>query len=558
MPPISHTTAPLEQYYLNIATASRRYEELSGRFAHNPNMLAELEREYSAEMAKGVPAIGLGDLAASIPQDLDPVYRSLDVKAEGLGRNTLLRIIPKIQGYARTHEYALQTSTGLGGTSGASTEYGVGNFMRPVQSAMSSSPRWLKLHYMRSRSADDVRTIGDFSEQQVRLNLRRLANQMLIWGDTRKQFGGVAGLGAKGLIQLIEEGTSGTAGLGTSGYNYQSRGHTWDWKGQAPSIELMRQGPRELFHLWGSASSLNAFMPSRTLAGLEALSDANRRGSDPFAFAFQGQAVTGILVGGMFVPYIPDDDLSPFARDSRGLYNITRPEGAPAGAPTCVVVQQNEGTTDSLTFGLWDENPYGAGDVRYVPTYFDENDMESRGTLTGATTVSSGGTKEVKITISDVPANATRVRIYRYDAEYGTARGISSPAATDACWVFDVAPPGDGSPIVVIDHNQKRPYCGTGLLLNVASDTLPYLTGRTAFDNAVRENAFENIMPFVSEAQTNWAENAVREVYVGPTMLTHMVANTMDTRLNYLMACWRSVEVTNPFTCGVLQNLPLV
>jgi len=550
-------------YFTNQAAARRRYNELADRYKDRPAVLDELSRELETEMAKGVAAIGLGDIGSSIPQDLDPVYRSLDAKNEGYGRNMILRAIPKIQGHARSHEYVLQTSTGLGRTSGYASEYGVGNFLRPSQVKLTSAPKWLKLMYMRSRSADDVRSIGDFSEPQTRLNLRRLMSGALIWGDTRTQLNGADGLGPKGILQLIEDGTNGTDLTRTDAYNPNGRGHVWDWKGQGPSLELVRQGPRELFSMWGSASNLAMFMPNRAISGIEALNDANRRGMSAFDFMIQGQSVTAVTVNGNAIPYIPEEDLSPFGQNApRGFYQTANaPEGAPTGAPTCTPTLQNEGTTDSLTYGLWDSNPYGgnsANSVRYVVTYFDENDAESQGTLTGATSVTGNGTKEMKLVITGVPANATRIRIYRYDSQFGTLQGISSPAATNACWGMDAAPPGDGSSVTVIDHNLQRPYCGTGIIMGIQSEVLPYLTGRQVFDQAVRENQFEGVMPFVSEDQlSQWTENTIREVYVGPTMFTNLLANTMDTRLHYMIGCWRSVEITNPFLCGILKNIPL-
>lgn len=564
---VTANVAATGDYFLNKAAAERRHAEMTARYANHPEMLAQFDKELEQEMSKGVAAIGLGDIGPSIPQDLDQTYRSLDAKNEGYGLNMILRAVPKIQGFARTHEYVLQTSTGLGGTAGRANEYAVGNFLRPVQQKLTSSPKWLKLMYMRSRSADDVRSIGDFSEPQTRLNLRRIMNSELIWADTRAQLNGANGLGQRGIIELIQSGTNGVDGLGTDAYNYGANsgaplGHTWDWKGQGPSLELVRQAPRELFHMWGNANNLAFFMPNRAIAGIEALQDANRRANNAFDFAFNGQAVSGILVNGNLIPYIPDSDLSPFSRDNlRGFYNTRRPEGAPTTAPVCTPVLQNEGTTDSITYGLWDSNPYGgnsANSVRYVVTFFDDNDMESLGTLTGATLVTGNGTKEMKLTITGIPANATRGRVYRFDTNYGTLRGISSPAATDACWIMDFAPPGDGSSVVVIDHNVKRPYCGTGIVMGVQSAAMPYLTSRERFEQAVRENGFEGIMPFVSEdVLSHWVDNSIREVYVGPTMFTNLLANTMDTRLHYMIGCWRSAEMTNPFLGAVINNIPL-
>ena len=564
------SVAPLEEYFVHQAETKRQYNKDMQRFAGSPDIQAQLTDHFTREMAKGestmqrdmakgVTAVGVADIAPSIPQDLDPVYRSLDAKNEPYGRNMILRAVPKIQGWARQHEYALQTSTGMGGTYGQSTEYGVGNFMKPTQTLFYSYPRWQKLLYMRSRSANDVRSIGDGSEQQIRLNHRRLRNSNLIHADSRGQLSGVSGLLPKGIIQLIEEGTNGTTATGSDGYNYNGRGHTWDVKAQPMTTQTLRQVPEQLVQVWGGASNLTSFMPSRSISGLEAQGDTARRAMGPLDMYTLGQAVGGLTVNGRNIDIVPEDDLNPFSRDCpRGMYTTNRPEGAPTGNPTVAITVQTEGTDDPLkVYGLWDTNPYGIGTFRYVVTYMDDQGLESAGVLSSLGTVSTSG-KEVKLTISGVPANATLVRIFRLDTLFLTRRNITSPAVTHSCWIADVAPPGTGAAFTWVDYNEVRPYCGTALILSLgASQTLPYMTSRQKFEQMLMEGGLENIAPFITEEQSVWAENTVREVYVGPQMFTHLLANTLDVTSHYLLGSWVSTEVTHPLLCGIIRNLPL-
>lgn len=560
---MSQMTLNLEEYHLRQARISQGIEQDRARLAGRPELLRAMEEHYAEEMKKGAAALGVNDFGPSIPQDLDRTYRSLDAKNEGWGRCSLLKAVPKIQGFARTHEYAMQVRTGLGGTEGASSESSVGSALFPTQAKFTSTPRWVKNVYQRTRSADDVTIIGDLSESNTRLIHRRLVNGNLIWGDTRTRLNGTDGLTSKGIIQLIEEGTNGSnSSLGTDGWNYNGKGHIVDWKSQPVSTELARTIPDEVFNVWGSSGQLKMFMPSRAITGMESAQDGNRRNYGPFDSMFQGNVVTGITVNGKFIPFIPEDDLNPFSRDAfRGFYHTRRPTGYPTTLLTVTPAAQTEGTTDGYVYNLWDDNHFGSGSVRYVVTYFDADDRESLGSLSSAITVNSG--QEAKITVSNIPVDATRIRVYRYDAEYGTLKGLSASADL-ACWVMDAVPTGSGAPTVIIDHNEQRPYCGTGLVLSLSSDMADLMSelaesGKgNLWKQALTERNLDNSAPFVTEEASLYNENTVREVYVGPQLAVNQLAISGDFRVHYLLSSWRSTEITNPFLCGIVKNIPLV
>lgn len=545
-------------YLVSRAQAREKYEEDRARFANSPQMLELLDKQYDSEMAKGVAGVGIADVAASIPQDLDPRLQSLYAQGEPYGMNMLLKTTPAIEGAAPSHQYALQVTSGLGGTGGAAGEYSTGVFLKPRQELITSYLKWTKVRHLKSAAANMVRSIGDYSQQQAFLNHRRLVNQSLIYDNTAAQVGGTGGLRRRGVIQGIVEGTNGTdARIPVDGYNYLGQfGHTWDVKGQTFTENVLRSVPAELVSIWGNNANLKAFLPSKSISGLEAGESERRRHNNPLDAQFQGQMLSGLVSNGNYIPYIVEHDLNPFGKDnSRGIYSSARPDNAPSGYPTITPTAVSPGTGSSEDYSLFDANNYGAGTVYYAAAWFDGDDLLSAARLSDGVAVAED--EIVQLVISGVPANATSVRIWRCDQQYLDLKNVSA-ALAHSCWIMDVTPPGTGDTFTVYDYNVTRPYCGTGLILSVNTPMAAVANSVGAWDNFLRSKDFASVAPFMSQIESELSQNALRQVYVGPKQLTFQLANTLHTDQNMLIGSWCSLEVINPFVCGVIKNLPVL
>lgn len=519
------------------------------------------------ELSKGFDGVTTATIAAQTPQSLDPVVQTLMWTTLGADVCTTLKIVARVPAGQLIWNYATETATGMGGSGGASSETGIGNQFIPSFERLSIYLKNTKVHATASRQSMDVNQLPAFPGDgeplplyRARENHFRMRNQALLWANTSGQRGGRAtGLVADGLIPIIQKTTAGLTAadsgnfLPTSSFNYLSRlGHTVDLLGQELTGETeIRQASDIISSEWFNQANVG-LMPRKLISNLEKNLATGRRFLDVWQPRTLGQVVTGVTVAGQHMQFIPEADLDPRAKDNwYGLYTTNRPPGYPTSTLTLTVTAEAEGTGGEPTDGLWDANYGGADTVYYLPTFCDSFDRESYGTISSGVAIVAG--QQMKIIISGAPPDATRIRLYR--AQSGSGYGVT---AASACWIADIAPSTDGSPVTYYDHNVKRPYCVSALFMYLQSPALDgsaFMAGEKTWDASVAANGFANNPLFMGYNEAMRKPGTIGIAYLGADMATLNIPVALDVTISRMTSSTWAPFVRNPYACWVMTNI---
>lgn len=479
------------------------------------------------------------DSAAIQPQDLEEdAHLQLWTETDP-NELTLLKILPSISAFKTRHDYAVQTNFGnqpfldlFFSETGIPRETGISfqQFRAYIKLMGNLKP----VYEMAARSShitvDGDTTIEAITAASQRRELLYDKNKQLYFSDSRTiRQGTTTGRKFRGLLQQIEEGTSGDFvdldGVALPASPYGS--HVIDMEGLPLTMETMLEKMNQVTKLFGHIT--NMLMSPNVRTDLEKPLQQDRFHPTPFSTSpyLLNSNVAGLQTQGQICWFDTDNVLSP--EYAFGKYKTTIAEGAPTGRPTVTGAVTSPGSNTK-----WDAS--SAGSWFWIVTETRDG-LEGTGTRypsSGATAMVTGNIMTLTVTANSALADSFRVY-----------RGASGVADTEAWFIFEVAHTAAGSAQSVVDRNEWRPGLDVVFGLSLYSDANRAL--HTVNANGLvgsYEHARANSGDFLKKGKPD-KRNTVAVAHLGPPMASMPMARLVltATRDVHFTACCPIVGV---------------
>lgn len=486
-------------------------------------------------------AVHAGNISELVPEDLEMQAHNTLWNETDRNQLKLLKLLPSTPAKSITHEYDVIDSYGSTRHRGwfserslpAEVNFGASRRTVDVKLMGVMGPTFLLAGLQKTVGALGTSGAENIQERALRLNLLEIKNRELYFSDTTTTTSEVV---AKGLVQLIREGTDGTVGAASP-----FGSHIVDMEGEPLTLATIRERAAKFLQLFGNMTTL--LMDPLARADLEASLDAASRLDMPVSGRplLIGQNVGGIQTQGGITYFETDNSLS--AMYARPQYSAPiAGDGSPSTRPTlAVTVQADDATTDTVT-SRWDAA--SAGQIFWVATEV-VNGREGAGTRYPASVsayLTVAADQEAELTITPGNPIAESFRIYR---------GTNADGALTGAWfIFEVPNDGGGGAVTAFDNNLDRPNTTYAFGLDIVSqaEVIMHNGTREGYDMARAASA-----DFL-RADDN-PRNTVAVAELGPRMGVMQLANVLPTIRNPLLYSACAPFVRNPRKSVVFKNV---
>ena len=536
---IQHDHAQQELAKAKALTTPNRDEMVKSWEAHHDYTLQELTKA----------GVTTSDTLAITPQDIEEDVHIQLWRETDANELTLLKLLPSVAARQVLHQYAVQTdydnqpylSTFFGDTT-LPSETGIA--FRRLQERVKLMGNLKPVHLLAALSSS-LRNDGENDIEGITMQSQRRAllydkNKQIYFSDTRCHRQGGSSVRFRGLLQQIEEGTTGavndTEGVAMPASPLGS--HVIDMRGLPPTLENIMDRQGDIIRLFGGVTTLLMSPAMRQDMEKPLLNDRRHptpHSTEPYLV---GSLVGGFQTAGKVCWFDTDNVLSP--EYCFGKYRTDLAEGAPTGRPVVT------GAVTSATPTEWDSSSAGTWFWLVTETKDEKQSLGARWPSSGGQAVVAGNIVTLTCTASSAAADSFRVHRGNYLA--------TANADTDAWFIFEVAHTAAGAAQTIVDRNYWRPGLNVvfGLSLYSGSSTALHSVGANGMLNGY-DHAKANSGEFFKMKNTD-SRNTIAMVHLGPQMGQMDMARLVPTTQRPLLYSPCTPVVYVPRKNFVLKN----